>query len=142
MQLSNPHFLLMTAFHGSNRLMQKLTAPLGLFPGQPKILETLWAEDGLTPKALSVRCVLDQSSVTSLLRKLENKGCVRREALPGDRRSVRIFLTDEGRRLAAAVTACGAQVDAVLTGGLGDGEKKELLRLLQKIAVNTENAHA
>ena len=55
MQLSNPHFLLMTAFHGSNRLMQKLTAPLGLFPGQPKILETLWAEDGLTPKALSVR---------------------------------------------------------------------------------------
>ena len=80
--------------------------------------------------------------MTSLLRKLENKGCVRREALPGDRRSVRIFLTDEGRRLAAAVTACGAQVDAVLTGGLGDGEKKELLRLLQKIAVNTENAHA
>ena len=35
------HFLLLRAFHHSNRLITQQIAVLGLYPGQPKILEYL-----------------------------------------------------------------------------------------------------
>jgi DNA-binding MarR family transcriptional regulator len=138
MEHSHVHFTLMTAFHGSNRLMQKAVAKLGLFPGQPKILETLLAEDGLTPKVIGKRCVLDQSTVTSLLKKLEARGLMRREVHEEDRRSVRIFLTAEGRKIAEAVAECGKQVDAAIFRGMTENEKALFLQLLEKVNRNME----
>ena len=40
------HFLLLRAFHHSNRLITQQIAVLGLYPGQPKILEYLLEHDG------------------------------------------------------------------------------------------------
>src|SRR5207244_669865 len=52
------------------------------------------------PNQLADSLAVDQSSVSGLLRRLEQKGLIRRDRLPEDQRSVRIELTPEGRSFA------------------------------------------
>ena len=54
---SELHFLLIRCFYANNRLLAQKTAAaqLDLLPGQPKILEWLWEQDGETPKSIGCR---------------------------------------------------------------------------------------
>ena len=61
------HYLLMLAFHCSNREVVARVRKNGLLPGQPKLLEYLHGHDGCTQKQLGEGCALDKSTVTSLL---------------------------------------------------------------------------
>ena len=42
----NLHFLLMKCFYHNNRMIVQRIQGTGLLPGQPKILECLWEQDG------------------------------------------------------------------------------------------------
>ncbi len=53
----------------------------------------------LTPTELSRATMLTSGAMTNRLDRLETKGLVRREADPGDRRGVRVVLTDSGLTL-------------------------------------------
>lgn len=64
-------------------------------------LKTLRREGSLTPNQLAVGLAVHQSSVSSLLRRLERRGLVQRRRVAEDRRSVRIHLTPRGATLAA-----------------------------------------
>ncbi len=67
------HFLLLKCFHYSHKLMTQKTSNIGLYPGQPKILECLYEKDGQTPKEIGQTCVLDKSTMTSLIQKMETQ---------------------------------------------------------------------
>ncbi|MFN8619284.1 MAG: MarR family transcriptional regulator [Chloroflexota bacterium] len=55
---------------------------------------------------LQDRSLFTRSGMTRLIDRIEEAGLVRREAVPGDRRGVRVALTEEGRqRLAEAFAA-------------------------------------
>jgi len=47
---------------------------------------------------LEERALFTRSGLTRLVDRIEAAGLVRREPVPGDRRGVRVVLTDEGRR--------------------------------------------
>ena len=47
---------------------------------------------------LQERSLFTRSGLTRLVDRMEDAGLVRREAVPGDRRGVRVVLTPEGRR--------------------------------------------
>lgn len=53
---------------------------------------------GLRMQELEQRSLFTRSGLTRLVDRIEAAGLVRREAVPGDRRGVRVVLTDEGRR--------------------------------------------
>lgn len=61
------HFQLLRSFHFSNRAIVAQTSRLQLMPGQPKILLYLLEHDGAMAKEITEGCVLDKSTVTSLL---------------------------------------------------------------------------
>ncbi|MBS2553711.1 MarR family transcriptional regulator [Catenulispora sp. NL8] len=76
---------------------------------------------------------LERSSVSGLVDRAVRRGLVHRTASADDARATRLSLTDEGRRLAAVVTA---QVDAKLvpiTGRLATAERARLVVLLRKL---------
>ncbi|WP_194897447.1 MarR family winged helix-turn-helix transcriptional regulator [Catenulispora pinisilvae] len=76
---------------------------------------------------------LERSSVSGLVDRAVRRGLVHRTASADDARATRLSLTDEGRRLAAVVTA---QVDARLvpmTGRLATAERARLVVLLRKL---------
>ncbi len=56
------------------------------------------ADTGLRMQELEQRSLFTRSGLTRLVDRIEAAGLVRREAVPGDRRGVRVVLTPEGRR--------------------------------------------
>ena len=59
----------------------------------------LWETDGIAVGDLCRRLYLDNGTVTPLLKKLEEKGLIRRVRSREDERSVAVFLTEQGRAL-------------------------------------------
>ena len=90
------HILLLLGFHRSNREIGRRIKREGLMPGQPKILEYLWFHDGASQKDISRECIIDKSTVTSLLKRMEKLDLIRKETRPEDQRGVAIFLTETG----------------------------------------------
>lgn len=71
MNYGDLHYLLLLAFNRSNKAIVRQTAKGDLLPGQPKILEFLWEHPDCTQKEISLGCVLDKSTVTSLVARME-----------------------------------------------------------------------
>lgn len=60
------------------------------------VLGLLAQHNGLSPSALAERALLDRARASRVIGSLVGKGLVRREPLPGNRREVRLGLTDSG----------------------------------------------
>ena len=69
-----------------------------LTPSQLFLLRQLWFEDGLPLRDLGVRAQLDATSTTWLVDQLEQAGMVERRRNDTDRRIVRVWLTEAGRK--------------------------------------------
>ena len=87
--------LLLKSFHHSNKNIVQKISSLKLLPGQPKILEYLLEHNGSIAKDISNYCVLDKSTITSLLVRMEKDGLITRKAHSTDKRSAYIYLTEK-----------------------------------------------
>lgn len=135
---SELHFLLLKCFHCSQRMIVQQTALLGLCPGQPKILECLYEKDGQTPKDIGKKCVLDKSTMTSLLKKMEIQGLIYRKEQSEDKRSVQILLTELGREKAENVANICRHVDRIAFENTSLDQQQELVKLLSNVLFNFE----
>lgn len=73
--------------------------PLGLTYTQYIVFLVLWEKDGLTVGELGERLLLDNGTLSPLLKKMEQAGYVRRERSREDERVVVVTLTEAGRAL-------------------------------------------
>lgn len=133
---------LLVAFSLSNRAMQARTREAGLLPGQPKVLEHLVGHEGCPQGDIARACVMDKSTVTSVLTRMERTGLVERRADPGDRRTILVRLTDEGRAAARTVLAYRAQVNERAWGGMPAGDRARLSELLGVVIRNLSEPEA
>ncbi len=69
-------------------------------------------------------------SVTTMVDALEATGLVARHADPGDRRSVLVALSDDGRRLLDRLEAARRDSAEEVFGGLDRAQRRQLLELL------------
>ena len=132
------HYLLMRAFHASNREVLAQVLETGLLPGQPKVLEYLDEHDGCTQKQLGEGCALDKSTITGLLTRMDQQGLVRKQTAADGRRVSLVCLTEAGRRHAAFVRQGFAAVDALAWDGIGPEERAAFLQTMQKIIANLQ----
>ncbi len=75
--------------------------PLGLTYTQYLVLMVLWERDGLTVGDLCETLLLDNGTLSPLLKKMEQAGYVTRQRSREDERVVVISLTEAGRALQA-----------------------------------------
>ena len=73
--------------------------PLGLTYTQYIVFLVLWEQDGLTVGELCDRLMLDNGTLSPLLKKMQQAGYVERRRSEEDDRVVHITLTEEGRAL-------------------------------------------
>ncbi len=73
--------------------------PLGLTYTQYIVFLVLWEKDGLTVGEICYKLMLDNGTLSPLLKKMEQAGYVERRRSAEDDRVVRISLTDAGRAL-------------------------------------------
>ena len=73
--------------------------PLGLTYTQYIVLLVLWERDGVSVSEIGEKLMLDNGTLSPLLKKLEQAGFIRRERSREDERIVTITLTEAGRAL-------------------------------------------
>lgn len=92
-------FALYSAGHAFTRLYKPLLDPLGLTYPQYLVMAVLWEKDGRTVGEIGEKLILESSTLTPLLKRLETAGMVRRTRDQDDERVVRILLTPKGAAL-------------------------------------------
>lgn len=86
----------------------------GISIPQSFILKSLIEENGITLKEIGSRTLIDSSSMTVLVDKLEKDKLVERQLDAQDRRAIRIFITEAGRNLANEVIDVAINFNAKL----------------------------
>ena len=72
-----------------------------LQPVSPQVLEFLDGREGCQQKDIAQACLIEPATVTSLLLHMEQAYLIERRVENGNRRSLFVYLTDKGRRMAA-----------------------------------------
>jgi DNA-binding MarR family transcriptional regulator len=90
--------------------------------------------DGAQQRELSDRLGYDPSAIVGLVDELVRHGFVERRAIPGDRRSRLVVLTDAGRELLRSTDHAGHQVSDELLGPLTADERAQVHALLLRAA--------
>ncbi|ADR20473.1 organic hydroperoxide resistance transcriptional regulator [Marivirga tractuosa] len=89
--------------YAASRLTTKLYTPflkeLDITYPQYLVLLVLWQHNAQTVNKISERLLLETNTVTPLLKRLENKGLLKRERSREDERTVQVSLTAEGEKL-------------------------------------------
>ncbi|MEI0738958.1 MarR family transcriptional regulator [Paenibacillus sp. JTLBN-2024] len=82
-----------------SQYLKKQLAPYRLAPEQYLVLALLREEEGLSQNQIAEQLGKDKSGIARMIASLENKGFIRRSGGSQDRRSVEVYLTDQGREL-------------------------------------------
>ena len=100
MKLANQMcFPLYAAARNITGLYTPYLKPLGLTYTQYIVLLVLWEEDGISVSDIGSRLMLDNGTLSPLLKKMESEGYIERRRSRDDDRIVEITLTYEGRKL-------------------------------------------
>lgn len=79
---------------------------------------------------------IKRSTVTTILQLMEKKGYITREAVEGDARLKRIFLTEQGKETAARTRMMIDRMDDSVLEGIGEEELENFCRVAQKLLSN------
>ncbi|MFI0485706.1 MarR family winged helix-turn-helix transcriptional regulator [Actinomadura sp. 9N215] len=80
---------------------------------------------------------IDKSTMVRIIDELEDRGLVRRERAPQDRRAYSITLTGDGERTLASARRIAADVGENLFGWLRPDERAQLVDLLRRLTEHT-----
>lgn len=119
--------------HLLGRLARSLRASyseLGTSPGQYPVLAALATRPGQTVSELAGRSGVRLPSMTVMVGQMEAEGLVIKEADPGDRRVVRVALTDRGRELALAAMEARTRWFAARLAHLSSAEVAAIARAI------------
>jgi MarR family transcriptional repressor of mepA len=78
------------------------------------------------------------SSVSSLVRNLEQKGFIRCERLPQDTRNKQVMLTEKGMELQHVLESARDKAEEELVKGLDEGQQALLKQCLRQVLSNLE----
>ncbi|MBQ6067582.1 MAG: MarR family transcriptional regulator [Clostridia bacterium] len=92
-------FPLYAAARNVTNLYTPLLSPLGLTYTQYLVFLVLWEQDGVTVGDIGEKLLLDNGTLSPLLKKLQQAGYIERRRSAEDERVVVITLTDKGRDL-------------------------------------------
>jgi DNA-binding MarR family transcriptional regulator len=107
-----------------------------LKPSYMGALLSLWSEDGLKVTELGRRAGLEPSTMTGLLDRMERDGLLERVLDPGNRRELKICLTDAGRTIKDKVAWTADEILKKVLAGISESEMAALKDTLRKVLAN------
>ncbi len=110
--------------------------PFGLTPFHWLVLCCLWQEDGLPTSGIGEKLQQVGGTLTGVLDRMEERGLVRRERDPADRRICRIWLTESGRDLEDVLPQIVADLHAETWAGVSAQAQAEFSRSLNQAISN------
>src|SRR5687768_1674467 len=113
--------------------LQKSANSVGLHGGQVFVMMELWKTDGQRQIDLAAKVGLSPPTVNKILGGLLENDFVTRARYEDDARSTRIFLTQKGIDVRAALEAAWEEFEDQTLGPLTDTEALMLKQLMQKL---------
>ena len=122
------------------RKVQRFLLDIGLTPGQgqARILAYLSSHSSVTQKEIADRCMLDVTTMSRVLNKLEEMGLISRQRDPGCRRAYQIGLTEAGQQKAEEVNRGFERLEEMLCRELSEEEISSLTTGLKKVKESLE----
>ncbi|MBQ8556856.1 MAG: MarR family transcriptional regulator [Clostridia bacterium] len=116
-------------------------ADIDAFNGaQGRILYVLWQGDGISISQLSSQTSLANTTLTSMLDRMEASGLIRREPSPRDRRQQLIRLTDRALALRKDYDRISQQMNELYYLGFTQEEVRQFEGYLQRVLDNLEGS--
>lgn len=110
--------------------------PYGLTPFHYLVLCCLWEENGLPTSGIAERLKQLGATLTGVVDRMEQRDLVYRQRDEGDRRIVRIWLTDEGKKLRNVLPSLGEKTIVSATHDISPAEQQVVLQSLDRIIAN------
>jgi DNA-binding MarR family transcriptional regulator len=132
----NFHNLLMVTQSAVHKHVFSKLSDTKLSLGQPKVLDYLGNHDGSVQKGIAVSCQIEPATVTSLLSRMEEMGLIERKSLNGNRRSLYVYLTEDGQKMQGKVKSVFDEIENSAFEGFSGKEKDEFIQQLHKIYCN------
>ncbi len=128
-------FALYSAGHAFTRLYKPLLDPLGLTYPQFLVMIALWENDGRTVSEIGDKLLLESSTLTPLLKRLEAASLIKRTRDTDDERVVRITLTRQGAALKDKAATIPEAIGCATSLTIGDVKKlaSEITALRRKL---------
>jgi len=134
-------FLISRIKQVGGRLFDRMLAEADIdaFNGaQGRILYVLWQGDGLTISQLSGQTSLANTTLTSMLDRMEQSGLIVRESSPTDRRALLIRLTEKARTLREDYDRISQRMNDLYYLGFTEAEVRQFEGYLQRILGNLQ----
>jgi DNA-binding MarR family transcriptional regulator len=97
------------------------------------ILRALYDQDGQHASDLANAVGRAATSFTPNLDKLQDKNLIERRPDPGDRRAVRIFLTDKGRKIEKQVNEAAVEIEKQIRSQFPQAEYETFLDIVARL---------
>jgi DNA-binding MarR family transcriptional regulator len=105
---------------------------------QEATLTIIARNPGISQTELSHANGRDKSSLTPVVEDLVRRGLVERTRMDNDRRTYRLTLTAQGKKILTQLTRCARRHERNLDRVIGMRDRKRFLALLKKIAAEIE----
>jgi DNA-binding MarR family transcriptional regulator len=109
------------------------TRGTGLTPRQLAVLMAIEAYEDLSQMGIAHCTNIDRSTLAAIVRRLKDKGLVKRRRTREDARAYAVNLTDEGRRVLRAVLPVAEGVDTAVLGVLPGARREAFMAALASI---------
>lgn len=100
------------------------------------VMMYFWEKETSNVKELGKTLLLDPSTLTPILKKLEKKGYLIRNKSKLDERNLKVTMTKKGKELQKEVTFIPGKIKECT--GLSDKEEEQLYKILYKVLTNIE----
>lgn len=114
----------------------KATSKLGLYFGQPGILEYITQNNGCTQKELAEHLHISPPSVATTLKRMEKSGFIVRAEDKNDTRKKHLIATEKGAIALRDFRALCDETDIQLFNGFSYEEKEQLMSYLKRLNAN------
>lgn len=126
-------YLLAAASEGASAQFHAVVREHGLKVPEWRVLACLAEQDGQMITRLAKIALYEQSRLTRIIEKMEERGLVRREPDEQDGRRVRVYLNDEARALALGLITKARAHEAELMDVIKDSGENGMKSMLQTL---------
>ena len=98
----------------------------------------LWQEDGISIRSLSTKCGLAITSLTTMLKRMENQGLISRVQSETDKRKTLLFLTEKAHALKGEYDSVSDEMGSIYYKDFSEEEITRFEECLDRIRKNLE----
>lgn len=128
------NYLLTTAQHNIFQEFSNRLAPFDITPVQYGVLNCIWKENATSPKQIAELLMLENSTVSGVLERMEKKMLLVRTISKEDRRYIQVELTKRGKMLEKDILQVAETFNQDVFSTISKKESDILKELLKNLA--------